>query len=104
MSSTPSSQTTSTSILAEELSRIVSEGRNPETTHMDTLSTEKMLACINREDAKVAEAVKQAIPAIAKAVDAATSSLKKGGRLIYLGGWNQWPIGDFRCRRMQTYL
>lgn len=93
MSSTPSSQTTSTSILAEELSRIVSEGRNPETTHMDTLSTEEMLACINREDAKVAEAVKQAIPAIAKAVDAATSSLKKGGRLIYLGAGTSGRLG-----------
>lgn len=93
MSSTPSSQTTSTAVLAEELSRIVSEGRNPETTHMDTLSTEAMLACINREDAKVAEAVKQEIPAIAKAVDAATLSLKKGGRLIYLGAGTSGRLG-----------
>ena len=40
---------------------------------------------INREDAKVAMAVRRALPAIADAIDMITEALRKGGRLIYVG-------------------
>lgn len=43
--------------LAQSLNKIVSEGRNPDTLDIDTLSTEGILARINNEDAKVANAV-----------------------------------------------
>ena len=71
--------------LAQSLNKIVSEGRNPDTLDIDTLSTEGILARINNEDAKVANAVASQIPQIGKAVDAATISIKNGGRLIYIG-------------------
>ena len=40
---------------------------------------------INREDAKVATAVRRALPAIADAIDIITEALRNGGRLIYVG-------------------
>ena len=40
---------------------------------------------INREDAKVAAAVKKALPQIARAIDWVAAALAKGGRLIYVG-------------------
>ena len=40
---------------------------------------------INAEDAKVAGAVKRALPQIARAIDLIAAALKRGGRLIYVG-------------------
>ena len=44
-----------------------------------------MIRLINREDQKVAPAVKQVVPAIARAVDEIVQRLRNGGRLIYVG-------------------
>ena len=79
--------------LAQSLNKIVSEGRNPDTLDIDTLSTEGILARINNEDAKVANAVTSQIPQIGKAVDAATTSIKNGGRLIYIGAGTSGRLG-----------
>ena len=49
---------------------------------MDSL---EMIRLINREDQKVAPAVKQVVPAIARAVDEIVQRLRNGGRLIYVG-------------------
>ena len=40
---------------------------------------------INREDAKVAPAVKRALPQIGRAIDLIAEALSQGGRLIYVG-------------------
>jgi N-acetylmuramic acid 6-phosphate etherase len=40
---------------------------------------------MNREDASVAIAVRREIPAVGRAVEAIVSSIKNGGRLIYVG-------------------
>lgn len=79
--------------LAQSLNKIVSEGRNPDTLSIDTLNTEGILTCINKEDAKVASAVASQIPQIGKAVDAATISIKNGGRLIYIGAGTSGRLG-----------
>src|SRR6266436_7407593 len=61
------------------------EQRNPRTRGLDTKSTLDILRAIHREDATVTRAVARAIPAIARAVDAITLSLRHGGRLFYVG-------------------
>ncbi|MEK0423173.1 MAG: N-acetylmuramic acid 6-phosphate etherase [Bacteroidota bacterium] len=65
---------------------------NKRTTESDSLyhdiekmSTNEILSNINAEDHKVAFAVKNAIPAIEKLVDAVADKLKNGGRLFYIG-------------------
>ncbi|MDY6977384.1 MAG: N-acetylmuramic acid 6-phosphate etherase [Pseudomonadota bacterium] len=79
--------------LAKSLNKVVSEGRNPDTLDIDTLSTQDILTRLNNEDAKVANAVALQIPQIAKAVGAATISIKNGGRLIYIGAGTSGRLG-----------
>jgi N-acetylmuramic acid 6-phosphate etherase len=52
-----------------------------------------MLEVINREDRKVADAVAQAIPAMARAVDAIVAAMERGGRLFYIGAGTSGRLG-----------
>jgi N-acetylmuramic acid 6-phosphate etherase len=61
------------------------EHRNPASRGLDRLSTQGILRLMNREDRKVAAAVGREIPSIARAVDAIVASMRKGGRLLYVG-------------------
>jgi N-acetylmuramic acid 6-phosphate etherase len=61
------------------------EHRNAASRDLDRLSTKAILRLMNREDRKVAVLVGREIPAIARAVEAAVRSIRKGGRLIYVG-------------------
>lgn len=79
--------------ILNELSTIPSEGINATSEQIDLMSTTEALHCINQQDALVAGAVAEAIPAIAKAVDAAVSQFKKGGRLIYIGAGTSGRLG-----------
>jgi N-acetylmuramic acid 6-phosphate etherase len=47
---------------------------------------------INHEDAKIAAAVKKAIPEIAQVIDQVARSLRDGGRLIYVGAGSSGRI------------
>jgi len=84
---------TNTHDILNELNNIPSEGLNPESEHIDIMSTQELLQCINAQDALVANAVAQAIPWIGKAVDAAVTCLKNGGRLIYIGAGTSGRLG-----------
>jgi len=79
--------------LIKDLAHIVSEGRNPNTMDIDTLSTEGMLARINHEDSNVAPCVAKQIPIIANVVEAAADSIARGGRLIYIGAGTSGRLG-----------
>ncbi|WP_298177406.1 N-acetylmuramic acid 6-phosphate etherase [Saccharomonospora sp.] len=61
------------------------ERRNPNTTDIDQMSTLDILAAINAEDRTVPEAVRQVLPELVKAVDAATDALRGGNRVHYVG-------------------
>lgn len=76
-----------------ELKKIATEQRNPNTTHIDTLSTVDMVRLINQEDKKVAEAVGLVTDRIAQAVDVIADRLGKGGRLIYCGAGTSGRLG-----------
>jgi len=69
------------------------EQSNSRTEGLDRLSTVEMLARINHEDALVAIAVQEALPQIARAVDAVATSLRAGGRLIYIGAGTSGRLG-----------
>lgn len=76
-----------------ELKKIATEHRNPDTMHIDTLSTLDMVRLINREDHKVAQAVGLVTEKIAQAVDLVADCLSKGGRLIYCGAGTSGRLG-----------
>jgi len=75
------------------LGNLSTERRNPLTEELDSLQTEEFCRVMNDEDHKVAEAVRQALPEIAKAIDAAAAALKIGGRLIYAGAGTSGRLG-----------
>lgn len=79
--------------LIAELAHLVSEARNPDTMQIDLMSTQDILAAMNEQDAKVAQAVKQVLPQIATAVDHIVDAFKAGGRLIYLGAGTSGRLG-----------
>ena len=76
-----------------DLSHVLTEQINSASIDFDTLSTQQMLAVINSEDRKVAEAVERELPRIAKAVDAITAAMLNGGRLFYTGAGTSGRLG-----------
>jgi N-acetylmuramic acid 6-phosphate etherase len=61
------------------------EQRNPRSRGLDKKSTLEILRIVNREDKRVAAAVRRELPQIARAVDAIVLSLTNGGKLFYVG-------------------
>ncbi|TDN51473.1 N-acetylmuramic acid 6-phosphate etherase [Scandinavium goeteborgense] len=76
-----------------DLSPLTTESSNQSSENIDTLSTLDMLKVINDEDKKVALAVEDQLPAIAKAVDAISRAFACGGRLIYCGAGTSGRLG-----------
>ncbi len=75
------------------LERLLTEQRNHESRDIDERPTAEILAIINREDRKVAEAVAEEIPNIARAVDGIKAALEKGGRVFYIGAGTSGRLG-----------
>ena len=76
-----------------DLGQLLTEQRNPASSEIDTASTVGMLEIINFEDQKVAVAVRDAIPQIARALDAIYERSKRGGRLFYIGAGTSGRLG-----------
>ncbi|NDJ61936.1 MAG: N-acetylmuramic acid 6-phosphate etherase [Chloroflexi bacterium] len=72
---------------------MITEQANPNTANIDQLPTLAALERINAEDARVAGAVREALPAIAAAVDGIAARLRDGGRLIYVGAGTSGRLG-----------
>ncbi|MEW2293012.1 N-acetylmuramic acid 6-phosphate etherase [Streptomyces sp. NPDC006743] len=76
-----------------DLSTLGTETRNERTTELDRMPVLDLLSVMNAEDQSVALAVRGALEEIAAAVEAVTESLRRGGRLIYLGAGTSGRIG-----------
>lgn len=76
-----------------DLSKMVTESRNAASTHIDQLSTLKMLQVINNEDKQVPLAVEKVLPEIAQLVDKVADAFLKGGRLVYSGAGTSGRLG-----------
>ncbi|WP_273860152.1 N-acetylmuramic acid 6-phosphate etherase [Photobacterium sp. GSS17] len=75
------------------LTKMITESRNPASEQIDTLPTLDMLQVINNEDKNVALAVEAVLPAIALAVDKIAEAFLQGGRLIYTGAGTSGRLG-----------
>jgi N-acetylmuramic acid 6-phosphate etherase len=75
------------------LNQAKTEQRNPRSRGLDRISTLEILRLLNREDARVATAVRRELPKIARAVDAIVRSFRSGGRLIYVGAGSSGRLG-----------
>ena len=77
---------------ASLLQELTTESQNEASQGFDTKSALEIARIINHEDAKVAAAVKKAIPEIAQIIDQVARSLRDGGRLIYVGAGSSGRI------------
>lgn len=78
---------------ARTLSTLATEKANPATTEIDRMTPLQIVQTMNAEDATVAEAVKQALPQIALAIEAIAARLKRNGRLVYIGAGSSGRLG-----------
>ena len=76
-----------------DYSKLPTEKQNPKTAALDTLSVEKILRLMDWEDESVPRAVRKVNPQITKAVRIVVSSLKKGGRLFFVGAGTSGRLG-----------
>jgi N-acetylmuramic acid 6-phosphate etherase len=77
---------------ASQLHDLITESRNEASQGLDTKSALEIARIINHEDAKIACAVRKAIPEIALVIDQVARSLRNGGRLIYVGAGSSGRI------------
>src|ERR1700744_5433622 len=77
---------------ASVLQHLITESQNEASQGLDTKSALEIARIINHEDAKIAGAVKKAIPEIAQVIDQVARSLRDGGRLIYVGAGSSGRI------------
>ena len=76
-----------------DLSVLTTEAQNPRSSELDAMSTLDLVTAMNDEDRAIADAVQQALPRIAEAVDAIAARMHKGGRLIYVGAGTSGRLG-----------
>lgn len=76
-----------------DLNHMSTEKINKDTINLDSMPVEKTLQIMNREDAKVSDAIKKEIPQIRKAIDGVIKAFNQGGRLIYMGAGTSGRLG-----------
>ncbi len=77
-----------------DLQSLTTEKLNEASSGLDVKSALEIARIINQDDAKVAGAVKKALPEIAQVIDTVARSLRDGGRLIYVGAGSSGRIAS----------
>lgn len=75
------------------MKNILTEQNNPQSKTIDLMETAEIVRTINKEDKKVALAVKKALPEITQAVDIIAKAFLNGGRLAYFGAGTSGRLG-----------
>ena len=76
-----------------QIDQRLTEQRNRTSEDLDHMTASQLVRLMNREDHRVASAVRHELPSIARAVDAIERRMRKGGRLIYVGAGSSGRIG-----------
>lgn len=71
--------------MMSDLDKLLTEQSNPATRELDRLSSLEVLERLNAEDQQVAQAARQALPEVARAVDLAAERWECGGRIVLFG-------------------
>jgi N-acetylmuramic acid 6-phosphate etherase len=72
---------------------MLTEGINPATAAIDSMSAREIVAAIAAEDARVAPAVAAVGDEIARLVEVVVERMRRGGRLIYVGAGTSGRLG-----------
>jgi N-acetylmuramic acid 6-phosphate etherase len=76
-----------------ERGHLLTEQSNPNSQHLDQLSSLELVDLFNREDAQVIEAIAHAREPLAAAIDRTAEALRHGGRLFYIGAGTSGRLG-----------
>ncbi|MFF5343175.1 N-acetylmuramic acid 6-phosphate etherase [Streptomyces althioticus] len=79
--------------LRSQLETLTTEAYRPGLADVDRLPTPEIARLMNAEDATVAGAVAEQVPAIAAAIDAVAERMARGGRLVYAGAGTAGRLG-----------
>jgi N-acetylmuramic acid 6-phosphate etherase len=85
---------------ARPLDPRLTEQRNPRSMRIDQLTTLEIVDLINAEDRMVAQAVGEERLAIARCIELVVDSLRRGGRLIYVGAGTSGRLGVLDAAEM----
>jgi N-acetylmuramic acid 6-phosphate etherase len=77
----------------QDRGHLLTELRNPKSTHVDTMSNEQVFDLINAEDAAMVAAVAQVRTEVCAAIDLVVNAFQRGGRLIYVGAGTSGRLG-----------
>jgi len=75
------------------LAELSTEQRNPRSRDLDLMEPLQVAQLMNSEDRRVVDAVEEALPQVAEAIELATASLRAGGRIVYLGAGTSGRLG-----------
>ena len=76
-----------------DLTKLVTETRNPNTMDLDQMTPLELVSVMNQEDLNVVAGVKEVLPQVAQAIEGAVSSLEAGGRIVYFGAGTSGRLG-----------
>lgn len=79
--------------MTNHLDQLETEQMNPNSLHIDEMTTIDIITTMNNEDKTIALAVEKQISAIARAVDCIHHQMLLGGRLIYIGAGTSGRLG-----------
>src|ERR1051326_9110991 len=71
----------------------VTEQENPRTEGISSLSTTDIVRLMNDEDARVAGAVRDVLPGVARAIEEIVKRIQNVGRLFYIGTGTSGRLG-----------
>ena len=72
---------------------LLTEQSNPASQELDRMTTEDLVALFCQEDAKTVAAIAAAKTELAQAIDRTAESLRRGGRLFYVGAGTSGRLG-----------
>ena len=79
--------------LLQTLSTLITEQRNPNSMHVDSLSALEIVQLKNEEDKQVPLAIEKCLPQIAQAVECIVDAFQQDGRLVYIGAGTSGRLG-----------
>ena len=79
--------------LLQTLSTLITEQRNPNSKHVDSLSALEIVQLMNEEDKQVPLAIEKCLPQIAQAAECIVAAFQQGGRLVYIGAGTSGRLG-----------
>jgi N-acetylmuramic acid 6-phosphate etherase len=77
----------------ENLARAPTEQRNPRSEQVEKLSAQELVELFIDEEKFVQEALRKEAGALARGIEAVTKTLRKGGRLFYIGAGTSGRLG-----------